>query len=339
MTFQNIKPSRVIMAVITIWGLSVVLTFLISCATTPFMPADMGERALEYVEIFTDPNADTGTIEEERASFWSEFGAELTVQYIIQWALVALVIFWMAARLGRQADSPQQATGYGVAVALGVAISYGLLCACLPALALGSSSLVLIAGVFTGLFIAAGYYGGRSVTQVPPPRPADVSGIPTFTRQEPAISGLKPETAYNMGVQAALGGRREEARQHFTRVLQMQPRNVAAWLQLANLADTPEQAWNYVQQARSISPNDPAVQEAVNIIWPQVAANAEKRDLPHNQPPYRGGQQDDSAIPRTRLSGSSLDTPDQDAEFELLDDDTEFDLLDDEYDDQPGAGQ
>jgi hypothetical protein len=110
-----------------------------------------------------------------------------------------------------------------------------------------------------------------------------------------------------MGVQAAMGGRREEARQHFTRVLQMQPRNIAAWLQMANLADTPDQAWNYVQQARSINPADPAVMDAVNVIWPQVAASGAQRNLPRSQPAYPGGQQDDTEIPRTRLPGSPLD--------------------------------
>jgi hypothetical protein len=107
--------------------------------------------------------------------------------------------------------------------------------------------------------------------------------------------------AYNLGVAAAMGGRREEAREHFTRVLQDQPRNVAAWLQLANLADTPEQAWNYIQQARAINANDPAVQEAVNIIWPQVQANLQRKPPATNQPPYLGGAQDDTEIPRSTL--------------------------------------
>jgi hypothetical protein len=100
---------------------------------------------------------------------------------------------------------------------------------------------------------------------------------------------------------AALGGRREEARQHFTRVLQMQPRHVAAWLQLANLADTPEQAWNYIQQARSISPTDPAVIQAVEVIWPQVAANAEQQGPSRLQPPYQGATPDDASIPSSTL--------------------------------------
>ncbi len=78
-------------------------------------------------------------------------------------------------------------------------------------------------------------------------------------------------------------------------------RSTAAWLQLANLADTPEQAWNYVQQARSINAADPAVMQAVDVIWPKVAASAQQSSPPRVQPPYTGGAQDDSEIPRTTL--------------------------------------
>jgi hypothetical protein len=111
------------------------------------------------------------------------------------------------------------------------------------------------------------------------------------------VTGGNPDTFYNMGVIAALGGRRDEARQHFTRVLQMQPRHLQAWLQLANLSDTPEQAWNYIQQARAINASDPAVKQAVDVIWPQVAAHAAGQGAPHARAPYTGP----AAVPQTTL--------------------------------------
>jgi hypothetical protein len=77
--------------------------------------------------------------------------------------------------------------------------------------------------------------------------------------------------AYNMGVAAILGERREEARYYFVQVTQADARNIGAWLYLANLATTPLEAWSYIQQARAIDPGNPAVQEAVALIWPQVS--------------------------------------------------------------------
>jgi hypothetical protein len=162
-----------------------------------------------------------------------------------------------------------------------------------------------------------GYVGGQNPRR-PKERPVysqpsaydPVSRFGTPTSAGSMIPpGSKPDTYYTMGVQAALGGRRQEARQHFTRVLQIQPRSIAAWLQLANLADTPEQAWNYVQQARSINPTDPAVLHAVDQIWPKVAAQAAHNPPPQAQPPYRGGALDDVEIPRSRLPGSTPAAP------------------------------
>ena len=77
--------------------------------------------------------------------------------------------------------------------------------------------------------------------------------------------------AYNMGAGAALGGRKEEARYYFTQVTQADPRNVSAWLYLANLATTPLEAWSYVQQARAVAPDHPSVQQAVALVYPQVS--------------------------------------------------------------------
>jgi hypothetical protein len=78
--------------------------------------------------------------------------------------------------------------------------------------------------------------------------------------------------AFNMGVGAALGERREEARFYFSQVTQADPANLTAWLYLANLSTTPLEAWSYIQQARAIDPNDPAVVQAVNLVYPQVEA-------------------------------------------------------------------
>jgi drug/metabolite transporter (DMT)-like permease len=76
--------------------------------------------------------------------------------------------------------------------------------------------------------------------------------------------------AYNMGTAAVLGGRLEEARYYFSQVTQADPQHVGAWLYLANLATSPLEAWNFIQQARAIDPGDPVVLEAVAIVWPQV---------------------------------------------------------------------
>jgi hypothetical protein len=76
--------------------------------------------------------------------------------------------------------------------------------------------------------------------------------------------------AYNMGVAALLGERREEARYYFVQVTQADPRNIGAWLYLGNLATTPLEAWSYIQQARAIDPTHPGVLEAIAVVWPQV---------------------------------------------------------------------
>jgi hypothetical protein len=85
-----------------------------------------------------------------------------------------------------------------------------------------------------------------------------------------SIDSFNLAVAYNMGVAAALGGRREEARYYFVQVTQADSRHISAWLYLAYLATTPLEAWSFIQQARAIDPGHPAVQEAVGMIWPQV---------------------------------------------------------------------
>lgn len=84
------------------------------------------------------------------------------------------------------------------------------------------------------------------------------------------MNAFNAAVAYNMGVGAVLGGRREEARYYFAQVTVANPANIGAWLYLANLAGTPAEAWSYIQQARAVDPTNPFVQEAVAIVWPQV---------------------------------------------------------------------
>jgi hypothetical protein len=76
--------------------------------------------------------------------------------------------------------------------------------------------------------------------------------------------------AYQLGVAAALGERKEEARYYFTQVTQADPANVNAWLYLVNLATTPLEAWSYLQEAQRLDPQNPAVVNAVNVVYPQV---------------------------------------------------------------------
>ncbi|MCD4686575.1 MAG: hypothetical protein K8S97_11630 [Anaerolineae bacterium] len=302
MSFQHIQYRRVIMGVVTIFGVSFILSLLSQCLVSPFMPAEIGERTMDLFETVNDEETTPEKFDAERERFWSDFGRELTIQYAMQWFIVALVTFIMAQRIARRAATREQAIGYGVLIGIGVIASYGLLCSCLPAIYLAPNTLFPLAVIFWIVFAMAGYLGGRSVSNDLQPTPAAVTfGSAPHAPQSQAASG-DVAMYYNMGVQAALGGRREEARQHFSRVLQGQPRNLAAWLQLANLADTPQDAWQYVQQARAINPSDPAVLQAVDIIWPQVAQSAAQQGPPASQLP--GASPAHSA---PRVPGSALD--------------------------------
>jgi tetratricopeptide (TPR) repeat protein len=164
--------------------------------------------------------------------------------------------------------------------------------------------------IYLALFVSAGYLGGRSAGGHLRPQETDQVVSPVGFEPQPSAppkGRVRPEIYYNMGVQAALGGRREEARQHFTRALQANPRYIAAWLQLANLADTPADAWQYIQQARAINPNDPAVQQAIAVVWPQITGTATSSEPPRSQPPYPGGAQDDVDVPRSTLPPGAYD--------------------------------
>ncbi len=303
MTFQGVQVGRVVQAVFMVFLVSLGLSLLTSCLLVPFVSADMMERLSDLFATLntSGPNQEQQIeqFQNDVDAFAQDYEGELTIYYAVQWTLVAAVTYIVAGRMARRAAAPAQAAGYGLLIGVGVLVSYGAFCVAMTIAPGGIKLLYLM------LLVMAGYFGGRSAggrllpadvaapQQLRPPRPY-------FGPSQP---GVRPEIFYNMGVQAALGGRRDEARQHFTRAVQGNPRYVEAWLQLANLADTPEQAWNYIQQARAISPDDPAVQQAVSMIWPQVATSAGQISPPRAQPPYPGGAQDDVSIPRSTLPG------------------------------------
>ncbi len=299
MPFKNLRAGPIIQAVMMILVIGLALTLGIQFLFVLYhlfgvasdLPAnatqeEMQDRIQEELSVLLDET--------------QEGSPTVNTLLIIQWGLVAAVTFGFARRCARlNSETPDQGTSYGLAIGFGVLMVYGL-CICSAAVS------ILLQFVFLLLILAAGAAGGQLGGQAADPalrREPTTSDQPKpkrpfFTSSQP---GVRPEIFYNMGVQAALGGRRDEARQHFTRAVQGNPRYVEAWLQLANLADTPEQAWNYIQQAWTISPHDPAVKQAVDVIWPQVAASAEAISPSRAQPPYPGGTQDDAAIPRSTL--------------------------------------
>ncbi len=313
MTFQNLDHARIIRAVVIIFLAGTISMVLTSCAAmVPWLP-EMWSRVNENV------NPDTATQEELQSELQTEVSSVLdknltamgTLQFVLQGLLMSAVTFFVTRRTtARAATSAEQVSSYGLAIGLGAAFSYGVLCVMvIGAAALWLRLLFFVALIFAGMFggQAAAPLVGTFPQQPPPKRPRSLfepagQGMltrPAATPQSVAPAGPRAEVYYNMGVTAAMGGRREEAHQHFTHVVQMQPRNVAAWLQLANLADTPIQAWNYVQQARAIEPNNPQVKEAVSIIWPQVQNSA--TGTPSAQPPYPGGASDETNIPQIQM--------------------------------------
>ncbi len=318
MSLENVRYGRVVQAVMLIFVGSMALWFLFSCGLALFMPQDMATRFSDFFKVAFDPDTPPEKANSELETLVHDYGTTINLMYAGQWMVVTVMTYLVARRTARRADSPEQAVGYGILVGLGVVFSYGLVCV----LMVSMSSLILKVTFFL-LFFAAAFLGGQTGSRslIPPGTPAQPL-IPGFGKSNPApqpplghmggtVTGGNPDTFYNMGVMAALGGRRDEARQHFTRVLQMQPRHLQAWLQLANLSDTPEQAWNYVQQARAINPNDPAVKQAVEVIWPQVAAHAAGLGAPHARPPYAGPTDSGapSAVPTRSGDDDSVPPP------------------------------
>ena len=296
MTFQNIRPGRITLAVVLIFVLSVGASLAVS---TVYVLT----RIVDVVDPNATPQQQEDALQQEMDALMNEVqnGSDaITRLTLVQWSLTALITLAVTYFVVRNAATdPTQAVGYGALIGFGVLLVYSL-CICGTVVDAGIKLAFLVLIGMAALL--GGQWAGR---RLKPHAVAaqEIAAVPGMLTASPPVSGgLSAETYYNMGVQAALGGRREEARQHFTHAVQQNPRYVEAWLQLANLSDTPEQAWNYVQQARTLAPNNPAVKQAVKVIWPQVSANATKREPPRNLPPYPGGEQDDVAIPRTRLS-------------------------------------
>jgi tetratricopeptide (TPR) repeat protein len=315
MTFHDINFGRVFQAVMFIFGVSIALYFLTSLAALAFVSQDMIDRlqdvSTEYSNFLSNPD-NNGTAQDELETKLRDFFADYQGQILGMLALfcgqsvVMLgVTFWFARRAALQATSRAQANGYGVVIGLGVAVAVATICVLI------NPATLFFGIVFMAFIVMAALVGGWQAGQrldrtAPPFEPGHAAGaMPPGMLAAP--QGSDASVYFNMGVTAAMGGRREEARQHFRAVLQLQPRNVPAWLQLANLADSPAQAWEYIQQARAISPNDPAVVDAVNVIWPQV--QGEVPGAPRAQPPYKGGAMDDTEIPRSTLPGPDETAP------------------------------
>lgn len=306
MTIQHVQYSRVILAVVGTLAITVALLIPVTCAMTPFLPQEYADRSQDALDLFMDPDAEPDALNREMETFVDDFRPQLTITILLQWAITLLATVLAARWAAKIAQSREQAAGYGLLVGTGAAGMPGLLCACSGAMVVGPLVIVLFLAL-----IGAGILGGRwaAATTDFAARPAVQPARSTFTPAGAGTLGGRPDTFYNMGVTAALGGRRDEARQHFTHVLQRDPRHIPAWLQLANLAETPEQAWEYIQQARAINPSHPAVVQAVEVIWPQVAERVARQGPPRAQPPYAGGAMDSPEIPRSTLPDTAATPP------------------------------
>lgn len=312
MRLQNLQLNRVLRAVLIVTAIATVLSF---GACYCFL---IGELVDEV-----DPQADLSTQQEQLQKRAPEIvedvlrnpPAGLNLLFLGQLGLVVLLAFWQSYWAARGAASPEQAGGYGLAVGVGVLITYGLLL-----LVFGPISFLYKVAFYAAL-LAVTITGGRLAGQ----RLDRFGPIPDKSKRfdpspfgEPGFGPMTPSAApgslssaasrtenaqvyYNMGVSAAMGGRRDEARQHFTRALQIDPRHLLAWLELANLSATPEQAWGYIQQARALDPNHPSVIQAVDLIWPQIADKAAGGAPPLSQPPYRGAPPDEPGIIRAQM--------------------------------------
>lgn len=311
MRLQNLELNRVLRAVLIVTAIGTVLSF---GACYCFLISELLEEV--------DPEADISEQQEQLQQRAPDVIEDvlmnpppgLNLLFLGQLGILVLLAFWQSYWAARVATSPEQAGGYGLAVGIGVMVTYGMLL-----LVFGPISFIYKFAFYAAL-LAATITGGRLAGQRLDrfgPAPDKTKRIPPqmdsspFGTLGPVVpgqlsGGLAPRTEnaqvyYNMGVSAALGGRQDEARQHFRRALQINPRHLLAWLELANLADTPEEAWDYIQQARALEPNHPRVTEAVNIIWPQLAHKASGGDVPLAQPPFPGAAPDDPGIIRSSL--------------------------------------
>jgi tetratricopeptide (TPR) repeat protein len=305
MTFENVQFGRVALAVVIVVAVSFLFQMLFGACW----------GVMRVMSVFGDLDPDA-TEEEQQERMQEEIdkiydeamdgSSTLNTIYVLDWAATAGLAFFMAQRTARRnATSAEQGVGYGVGIGLGTVLLLGL---CI----IGTPVALAVQLLFILLIFGAAVFGGQMGGQKLDPARAGSGGDMPPGQISGHPAGENPETYYNMGVSAAMGGRREEARRHFTRVIQLQPRNLAAWLQLANLAESPDEAWQYVQQARAINPNDPAVVQAVEIIWPQVSARREGQPPPSAQPPYQGAPPDDPGITRGTMPGAGPSEPDAD---------------------------
>ncbi len=304
MTFKQIKAGRVFLAVFIIAAISTAVFMIlytgyaVSRMVDTVSEMDPGLSQKEQNDIIMDE------MEKINAEI-SENPGWLNNLMIAHWVITTVVTFLTALWATRRyATSSSQGAGYGIMIGIGSMLFYGMCVFTSTVNVLGQVAMLILLIAFAGI---GGQIGGNAAQRrtgrefgAPDSAPPDRGAAPMPPGLLSAPPGGDATVYYNMGVAAAIGGRREEARQHFGRVLQFQPRNVAAWLQLANLADTPVHAWEYIQQARAIKPNDPAVVQAVAVIWPQVKDQI-PNTVPTNQAPYKGGAMDDTAIPRTTL--------------------------------------
>ncbi len=280
MTFQNLQMNRVLRAVAIVSFLGIVLS---GCGCYGYLIAQVMPEVDSTANMTTQQEQMQAKLEPLLREVYEDPPTDLNIIFAIQLGFLLVLALWQANWAAQQSDSPQQAVGHGLIVSLGILITYGAL-----VLFFAPTSLWIKLGFAIGL-IGVGWWGGQIAAQnlhktkrTAPFQPATPFGSPipgglppsSPLYGAPASPGMNPDIVYNMGVSAAMGGRPDEARQHFTRALQINPRFIAAWLQLANLATTPEEAWNYIQQARALNPADPAVVQAVGVIWPQVARRA-----------------------------------------------------------------
>ena len=90
--------------------------------------------------------------------------------------------------------------------------------------------------------------------------------ISRFQRLIDSPEALRAETCLVMARLALYAGRRVAARRWLWRALQIDPRNVSAWLILAALA-APNASKNYAQHALQLRPTDPIARAAFD--WAQ----------------------------------------------------------------------
>ncbi len=299
MSLQNLHFDRVFRAVLIVTAIGSLLSF---GACYCFLISELLDEV--------DPNADLSTQQEQLQRRAPEIvenvlrnpPAGLNILFLTQLGLIVLLAFWQSYWAARAARTPEQAGGYGLAVGVGVLVTYGMLLLIFGPVAFVyklAFYAVLLAGTLTG-----GRLAGQRIDRFgPAPEAPLTSAFPAAPLPSASARAENAQIYYNMGVTAAQGGRRDEARQHFTRALQLNPRFLLAWLELANLAETPEQAWDYIQQARALEPDHPGVVQAVNIIWPQIADKAGRgaAEPPTARPPFRGAPPDDPGIIRSQL--------------------------------------